>query len=643
MIETKSNFDKTKNRPYSLLEKNFCFLTFQKNMKKQTIVLLLLTSFILVPTVHGFRDVGQNSKLAPILQDLIQKKVIDEGTYFRPSETVPAQMFWETVIRDTGFDKKSATFNTPLPPNITDQDPIAQYLREAIRRKLINGKNPLDEEKPITKREAITIFTKLKGVVPLQTPSKIFLDKFPKLDPSTPGLSIVEAAYASKILEDSDIQNLDLDKNLTREDFIRWVENFNVNTDKKVSLNPRGRKVTPNEQSQIAPSEKKQESLIQINVIPTNQENQQPVTTTTLQIPNGAIFLDIFQTILEKYRFADQLTREKEEKMIDGAISGMVSGLGDKYSTYIEPSESQSFTQDISGKFEGIGAYVEVIEGKITITAPIPDSPAMKAGILPGDIITKVDDISVEGKTINDVVNMIKGPEGTNVKLTILRNGTTQDITVMRAKIIVPSVTVKYVKSIPVINIHKFTTDAKAQFQDILTKEILPKKPKGIIFDLRNDPGGLLTSAVDLGEFFVDKNTLLFSIEYKNGKQEFHSSRQGELFGQKNIVVLQNKGTASAAEIFSSMIQDYKRGTIVWTPSLGKGTVQEVMTYANGGILKLTIAKWLTPLGHWIQDGDKDKQGVLPDITVPDPTADEIKNNIDHQLDTAVNTVLGNH
>jgi len=285
---------------------------------------------------------------------------------------------------------------------------------------------------------------------------------------------------------------------------------------------------------------------------------------------------------------------------------------------------------------------VELVNNKFMITAPITGSPSEKAGVMAGDIVTHVDGIPVEGEAVNDTINRIKGPSGTNVILTILRDENTQKITVTRGKITIPSITIKWDKSVPIIGIHKFTNTTGADFWRILDEEVLPKKPRGIVLDLRNNPGGYLTSAVAMGEFFLAKEDLIFSVEYKGHTDEYRSSRRGELYRFENIVVLQNKGSASASEIFSGMMKDYGLAKIVGTKSHGKGTVQQIDQQANGGTLKLTVAKWLTPQGTWIQEGAEEKHGVFPHIEVSDSTPEEKLAKVDRQLDRAVLEIL-NH
>ena len=278
---------------------------------------------------------------------------------------------------------------------------------------------------------------------------------------------------------------------------------------------------------------------------------------------------------------------------------------------------------------------MELIEEKFTITSPIKGSPAEKAGVEAGDVVLKVDGEPIKEKSLGDSVDLIRGPDGTSVVLTILRDGSERDVTVVRGKITVPSITLEWNKSVPVVGVHQFNRSTGPDFAKILKDEIFPKNPKGIVIDLRNNPGGFLTSAVHMGEFFLKKGQLIFTVEYKNGKEEYRSSRNGELANMANVAVLMNKGSASASEIFAGMIQDYGIGKVFGNISVGKGTVQEVSNFVNGATLKLTIAKWLTPKGRWIHE-----DGISPDVEIESATAEEKKHKVDRQLDAAVRSVL---
>lgn len=601
---------------------------------KKLFILVLSCSF-LVSSVFAFRDIPAHSQWAPAIQNLIERNLFEDGTFFRPQVPVTADIFWPLVLEDAGFDAtNAATFETPLPPNVSEEDPIAQYLREAIRRGFIDASVPFDASAEISRIDALKVLVKTKALPVPTRVSKAFLRRLGGVSAHSTYVPELESAYASHLLENSDVFNFKPHASLERGTLAQWIYNYDTNGVKQATLNPRGL-------NQLFQPPKK--SVTRRNTTQTEETKTQPRLEIELReekIPRTAVLQDVFLNLLTKYRFPETLTQEKKEEMIEAAITAMVKEMGDKFSSYIAPKKSQEFQDSLNGRFEGIGAHVEMIEDDFTITAPIKGSPAMKAGILAGDVVVKVNDEDIRGLAIMDIVNKIKGPAGTTVDLEIIRNHSSLSFTVERASITIPTIDLSFHKGVPVIAIHKFTASTLPDLEKILKQEVLTKSPRGIVLDVRNDPGGLLTAAVEIGELLTKKDTLLFSIDYKDSQREFRSSKDGLLSQQKNIVLLQNKGTASASEIVSSIIQDYNLGKIVGTPSFGKGTVQEVLNYTTDAILKITVARWLTPKGNWIQE-NKEMPGIIPDIEVSDPTADEIKNKIDRQLDMAVRIVLG--
>ncbi len=590
--------------------------------------------FVLAPSTLAFRDISPNSSLLPAIENLVNRGVLTDKGFFRPDAPVPAKMFWEVILRDAGFDPNSAQFGTPLPPNIKENDPLAQFLREAIRRGFISVEEPFDGTKSITRLQAIKTIVKTKAILPPKKNSKLFMKKISGVSPRAKYLKEVEAALASEILEQRDIDPLRPFDRVTRRDFVTWLYRFDDHGMKKSSL----------EKSRFkSPKIKKSTRSSKIKKRGTQKDMKIEILTgrdleddTSFDIPNGRVLKSVFNTINDRYKFSEQLTTKKKKEMIDAAIAAMVKALGDKYSSYIEPAKVKEFKDDLNGKFEGIGAHVEMFDDGLTITAPLKGSPAEKAGILPGDVIIKVDGDSIEDKPIREIVDLIRGPKGTTVTLTVTRDGIEIDIPVVRGEITVPSITLEWKNSIPIIGVHQFDRKTARDFAKILKNQVLIKRPRGIVLDLRNNPGGYLTSAVDMGEFFLNKGELIFSVEYKDGDREYRASRTGELadFTGK-IVVLQNKGSASASEILAGMLQDYEIAKIIGEASTGKGTVQEINNYANGSTLKLTIAKWLTPKKRWIHE-----KGVTPDREVSKATSEERKKGIDRQLDTAVREVL---
>ncbi len=306
--------------------------------------------------------------------------------------------------------------------------------------------------------------------------------------------------------------------------------------------------------------------------------------------------------------------REKldADKMADKAMGGMVETLDDPYSVYLDPKENQAFSDDLDGQIEGIGAYLETDDaGKVTIVSPMVGSPAEKAGILAGDVIKQVDGADIAGLTLYETVGKIKGPKGTTVKLTLDRNGATVIVTVTRDVINIKAL-IYEVKNdnVMLIKLSEFNSNAASEFKEV--SEIVQNNPaiKGVVLDLRNNPGGFLDAAVSILGNLLPTGSDAVTIAYNYFNYTQGTSGLGEL-SKYPLVVIINKGSASASEIVAGAIKDYGTGKIIGETSFGKGTVQEVNYFPDNSSLKLTIAKWLTPLGHSIQHN-----GITPDIQV---------------------------
>lgn len=321
-------------------------------------------------------------------------------------------------------------------------------------------------------------------------------------------------------------------------------------------------------------------------------------------------------------------------KMLDGAISGMVDSLGDPYTVYLPPKQNQETKEDLQGSFEGIGAQLGLKDKKIIVIAPLADSPAEKAGIKASDHIYKVGDEIMDGKNLPYAVDKIRGPKGTTVRLTLKRNGVKNDIIkeIKRDTIIVKSTTVDFKKvkngEIAVIHLMKFgdRTDDEwlASVNKILEKGSLVK---GIVLDLRNNPGGYLNSSVFIASEFLPSGKTIVTQRAAQEDKVYKVNREGKLLNTP-LVVLINKGSASASEILAGALKDNERAKLVGEKSFGKGSVQEAEDLDAGAGLHITVAKWLLPAGAWING-----KGIEPDIKVLN---DEKSPNEDKQLKRAI-------
>lgn len=611
-------------------------------------------SLFFISQTFAYRDVPQNSSAYPAVNWMLEQGYYEDGSFFRPDSAVPADMFWQLAIAFSGFNPNSATFDTIMPEGISPTAPNVQYLREAVRRGFLSNKRPYQGDTEINRLEAIRILLKVKALKEPQYISDQFKEVAGSFPPGFKGAAAFEAGLAAGFLTAKDVQDLRPYISLTRRDFVQWLYNYSMKGSKKVSLDenyrPRTTRqpITFNYQERLStPEEDKNEPEdddIQTIKLTTTSGQEIDLKVADIQnrrLPDEEVLRQVYQKILSSYRFQSELTEEKKKEIVNAAIAGMVKALDDKYSSYVEPENHDEFEESLNGQFEGIGAYVEMIGDDFTITAPIHSSPAEAAGLMPGDIVVQVDEKTLEGLTVNEIVRLIKGPAGTEVVLKIRRDGGTRDYTVTRAQITVPSVTFENKKGIPVIKINTFGRETAGDFAQILNSEVLPKNPRGLVIDLRNNPGGFLTSAVDIGEFFVKKDEVLFIVDERTTHKKYVSSRDGELSDfNKPIVVLVNKGTASASEIISGLLQDSLKATIIGSKTVGKGTVQNVIEYENGGALKLTVAKWLTPKERWIQ-ADEENMGIIPEIILEDQTPEERRAGIDRPLETAINKILG--
>jgi carboxyl-terminal processing protease len=320
------------------------------------------------------------------------------------------------------------------------------------------------------------------------------------------------------------------------------------------------------------------------------------------------------------------------QKLIYGAIDGMVKATGDPYTTFFTPDQTQNFNNELEGNISGIGAEVGIKNGKITVVAPIDNSPAQKAGVKAQDIILKIDDADTQGMDLNTAVSKIRGQAGTKVKLVIQRGEEQLNFEITRENIEVKSVKWE-VKSdnIGYIEISKFDSNTSTLIKNA-TNDLSQKGVKGIILDLRNNPGGYLDAAVNVSsEFIKSGKVVIEKTDTTSKKQDYFASGQGRMTDTNvPMIVLVNGGSASASEIVSGALQDSKRATLLGEKTFGKGSVQSVEEMAKGSSLHLTIAHWYTPNGRSIN-----KEGLAPDIEVK-MTDDDINNSRDPQLDRAL-------
>jgi carboxyl-terminal processing protease len=341
------------------------------------------------------------------------------------------------------------------------------------------------------------------------------------------------------------------------------------------------------------------------------------------------IFWKAWAELDKKYVDTDKLDAQER---VYGAVKGMVAALGDPYSGFMDPEETKDFNTEIQGSFEGIGAELGMKDNVLTVIAPIEGTPAQKAGIQAGDKIFKIDGVLTTDMTVEDAVKKIRGPKGTEVTLTIIRKEQTetQDIAIKRDKIEIKSVIYeKKDADIAYIRINKFAEDTTRELESAITKSVADNN-KGVVVDVRNNPGGLLDVSIDIASKFIPKGETVVIERGRDSKEKVFKAGGGDVLSDLPVVVLINEGSASASEILAGALRDNRQALLIGKKSFGKGSVQQLEKLSDGSSLRITIAKWFTPSGQTIHD-----VGLSPDIEV-DISEEDVKNEKDTQLERAL-------
>src|SRR5437763_2454928 len=335
--------------------------------------------------------------------------------------------------------------------------------------------------------------------------------------------------------------------------------------------------------------------------------------------------LNLFGDVFERVR-ADYVERPNDAKLIDSAINGMLAGL-DPHSSYMDAKSFKDMQIQTRGEFGGLGIEVTMEDGLVKVVAPIDDTPAAKAGILAGDIITQLDDEPVQGLTLNQAVDKMRGPVNTKIRLKVMRKGQDKPVEVSITRDIIR---VRSVRSsneggeigyIRVTQFNEQTTEGLKKALTDLAAQIPPEKLKGFVLDLRNNPGGLLDQAISVSDSFLERGEIVSTRGRNAEESQRFNARAGDLIKGKPLIVLINGGSASASEIVAGALQDHERATVIGTRSFGKGSVQTIIPLGSGnGALRLTTARSFTPSGRSIQ-----ARGIEPDIEVLQDVPDELK------------------
>lgn len=345
-------------------------------------------------------------------------------------------------------------------------------------------------------------------------------------------------------------------------------------------------------------------------------------------------FWHVWNLLDEKFVSSTTTDPVTSQERIDGAISGLVSSYDDPYTIYLPPVEATMFGEEIAGNFSGVGMEVGMREGMVTVIAPLPNTPAEKAGIIAGDTLIKIDGETTEGMNVDEAVQRIRGEQGTTVTLTIFREGETEfrEIAIVRDTIAIPTSKTEIKGDTFIIALYSFNAIAESEMQNAL-RAFVKSDAKNLILDLRGNPGGYLESAVSIASYFLPLGKVVVRENFGEGIEEQLYRSSGKDLGTyapKKLVVLVDGGSASASEILAGALKEHHAATVIGEKTFGKGSVQELIELEDGSSLKVTIARWLTPDGNSISDG-----GLAPDIEVK-RTPEDREAKRDPQLEAAL-------
>ena len=348
--------------------------------------------------------------------------------------------------------------------------------------------------------------------------------------------------------------------------------------------------------------------------------------------------IDLFGEVLEKINeeYVDEINQSES---MDSAINGLLQSL-DPYSSYLSPDNFQEMQTETSGEFGGLGIEVSMEAGVVKVISPIDDTPASRAGLKAGDYIVKINNMQVQGKSLTEAVELMRGPVGSDIELTVRRRGERKALTFNLTREIIEIQSVKsdlLDKNIGYLRLTSFNENSSQQIKKRITDFDKEKNLKGYILDLRNNPGGLLSQAIKITDFFLDNGEIVSTKGRKSSENRRWFAKEGDLTDGKPIIVLINYGSASASEIVAGALKDHKRAIILGDRSYGKGSVQSIIPLRNDGAIRLTIAKYYLPSGTSISE-----VGVTPDIQVDEENDEfKIKTETDNQLNYAIKLLNG--
>ncbi|MBU1992083.1 MAG: S41 family peptidase [Patescibacteria group bacterium] len=557
-------------------------------------LLSLSVLFLLIPITAkaSFTDIPETSKYYEAVKYLEEKGAIQSvvNSKFRPESSVNRAEFLKMILLESGVEVPEIGVFTGL-KDVKKDVWFAPYIKKAMDLNIIDIKNYFQPERAVKRGEGLSMIFELKGI---GIPKVINTQPYKDVSTKSKFAGVAQTALGNGLFSETTFKQY---KSLTR--------------------------------GEIAQVLHKLQNPTNIPII--TIEFTSPQTNSISNNKKFQILQNAWETILQNYLKKDEIN---EDELLYGAIEGLVEKLNDPYSTFQEPLEAEILQTSLRSDFEGIGVMVEMIDSKFTVIAPLKDSPAEKVGIKAGDVVTHVNGENVSDMRLEEIVSKIKGPAGTTVELTIMRGDSSFDTTVERAKILLEAVSgrLRDDTKIGIITITGFTQNTAIEFANTANK-LIKEGAIGFVIDLRNNPGGFLDAVVSMLHHYVEKDSPILSAEYASGIIETIYSHGPADFADIPTVTLINSGTASASEIFAGVLQDYNIGKIMGEKTFGKGTVQQLVNYGDGSILKLTIAKWLTANMR-----DIDGMGVEPALSV----VDNADTKTDEALETAIMEVLSN-
>lgn len=556
---------------------------FSLKWTSRAFIALMLSLSILAPSLMAYDDVAGDSPYFYAIEYLRKNDVFKTTKLFKPDSIVTRAEYISYLVKlNSPKFKRPASIKLPYSDTL-DSAWYAPYLVEAVRVGILTGK-----EQKMQPGQNITLLDALELL-------------FHSRSIPIPRRYVGEMPYR------------DLAKNTQAQAMVMRAQELGIVQPEKQDFFGLYRKISRAEAAKM---------IYKMDLVDLRDPSNAVSATNDTQLQRVE---NAWKLVQSNYVDKDKLD---SKKLADTAIKAMVDTLQDPYSVFMDETENQALSDEIGGQFEGIGAYVEMKENKdIAVVSPIKDSPAFLAGVKAGDIIRKVNDFDTKGATLQETVKQIKGPKGTTVKLTLERNGQTIVLDVMRDVVNVHSLEYEVVGNGKIMHIHlmTFSQNLVKDFNDVV--DIIRKNTeiKGVILDVRNNPGGLLDAAVGILSAILPADSVAVNIKYSYFNFTQYTAGNGPLAGYP-MVVLANKGSASASEIVAGALKDYGVAKIIGETTFGKGTVQEVNYLGDGSSVKLTVAKWLTPLGNSIQ-----KTGIAPDIEVAAGS-----NGTDPQMDRAL-------